>query len=85
MRTTVLLTLKQIFQRELHDPRVQRCKNLAELSGRQIRIDHGTATLHSWAETIQHIKRFDSKLHRLTFADMEGTGHTHVELPEQRQ
>ena len=74
-----VVVLEQILQSKLHDSRIQRVANPAELGRTQIRADC------TCPETVQYVECFSSKLHSLSFADAERTRESHVKLPGQRQ
>ena len=79
MRTTVLPTLKQIFQRELHDSRIQCRSNFTKHGRAEIHIDR------AGPKTIQDVVRLGSKLETARFLYRECARHGHVELPCGRQ
>ena len=74
--TTVrIVQLEQIFQCELHDSRIQRRPNLAEVGGKEIRVNN------AGAETIQHVVRFRSKFEALALPETECARDGQIELP----
>ena len=67
-RSSGLLGLEDVLQRELHDSRIQCVSYLAELSGAQI---GGNRTC---PETVQDVERFGAKLEALRFTHAERAG-----------